>query len=36
MEENKKYQYWMRCIPGIGNKKLVAVQKKRTDYPSVS
>ena len=28
MEENKKYQYWMRCIPGIGNKKL----KKIVEY----
>ena len=28
MEEKKKYQYWMRCIPGIGNKKL----KKIVEY----
>ncbi len=28
MEENRKYQYWMKCIPGIGNKK----QKKLVEY----
>ncbi len=22
MEDKRKYQYWMKCIPGIGNKKL--------------
>ena len=28
MEEKQKYQYWMRSIPGIGNKKL----KKLVEY----
>ena len=28
MEENQKYQYWIRSIPGIGNKKL----KKLVEY----
>ncbi len=28
MDENQKYQYWLRCIPGIGNKK----QRKLVKY----
>lgn len=28
MEEKRKYQYWLRCIPKIGNKK----QKKLVEY----
>lgn len=28
MEKNKKYQYWLRCIHGIGNKK----QRKLVEY----
>ena len=28
MEEKQKYQYWLKCIPGIGNKK----QRKLVEY----
>ena len=28
MEENQKYQYWLRCIRGVGNKK----QRKLVEY----
>lgn len=28
MEEKQKYQYWLRCIPGVGNKK----QRKLVEY----
>ena len=28
MEEKQKYQYWLRCIRGVGNKK----QRKVVEY----
>lgn len=28
MREDQKYQYWLRCIPGVGNKK----QRKLVEY----